>query len=282
VTGSRCHHRPVRVSLASIVCEKGDVEGNLARHVTVLDRARTEGCAIAVFPELSLTGSVDPLRHPERAVALDHEGVRRLTEATDRSGVAALFGIGERQADRFYITQVLACGGRIVGWQRKRHLGEDEEGFAVGHESSVFDVARLRFAVVICAESGVAFTWDAAAGAGARVAFLCSAPGLHGRRASSAAWRDGFEWWEGAGLDDARRHARRCRLWVGMATQAGSTVDEDFPGISALVSPAGDVVDRLPDWAPGTLVVDLPIAPTPGPRSPASPPPGRGTRPRPR
>jgi 8-oxo-dGTP pyrophosphatase MutT (NUDIX family) len=49
-------------------------------------------------------------------------------------------------------------------------------------------------------------------------------------------------------------------LWVGIATQAGATHDEDFPGLAALVSPDGEVVRRLPDWRPGTLVVDIPVA----------------------
>jgi 8-oxo-dGTP pyrophosphatase MutT (NUDIX family) len=44
-----------------------------------------------------------------------------------------------------------------------------------------------------------------------------------------------------------------------MATQAGATVDEDFPGIAALIAPTGEVVARLPDWRAGTLVVDLPV-----------------------
>jgi predicted amidohydrolase len=42
-----------------------------------------------------------------------------------------------------------------------------------------------------------------------------------------------------------------------MATQAGSTTDEDFPGLAALVSPTGDVVDGLADWRPGTLIVEI-------------------------
>lgn len=88
---------------------------------------------------------------------------------------------------------------------------------------------------------------------------LTAAPGLYGRRADEGAWCDGFEWWEGAGLADAREHARRLGVWVAMATQAGSTVDEDFPGLAALVAPTGEVVERLPDWRPGTLVVDVPI-----------------------
>ena len=38
-------------------------------------------------------------------------------------------------------------------------------------------------------------------------------------------------------------------------------MDEDFPGLAALVSPDGDVVERLPDWRAGTLVVELPLGP---------------------
>jgi hypothetical protein len=41
-----------------------------------------------------------------------------------------------------------------------------------------------------------------------------------------------------------------------MATQAGSTEDEDFPGLAALVSPAGEVA-RLPDWRAGSLVAEV-------------------------
>jgi predicted amidohydrolase len=43
-----------------------------------------------------------------------------------------------------------------------------------------------------------------------------------------------------------------------MATQAGATEDEDFPGLAALVSPDGGIA-RLPDWRPGTLVVEVPV-----------------------
>ncbi len=90
------------------------------------------------------------------------------------------------------------------------------------------------------------------------MAFFCAAPGLYGRRTDEASWRAGHTWWEECGLGDAIRQAQRVGLWVAIATQAGSTSDEDFPGLAALVNPAGEVVDRLPDWAPGTLLVDIP------------------------
>jgi predicted amidohydrolase len=70
---------------------------------------------------------------------------------------------------------------------------------------------------------------------------------LHGRRTSEASWWQGFSWWENSSLGDARRHAQRLGLWVALAGQAGSTADEDFPGLAALVSPDGSVTARLPD-----------------------------------
>jgi predicted amidohydrolase len=115
------------------------------------------------------------------------------------------------------------------------------------------------FAIAICAEAGHDAPFDAAAAAGAGLVLFPAAPGLHGRRTSAASWRDGFAWWQGCGLGDARRHARRQGLWIALAGQAGSTADEDFPGLAALVSPAGTVPDRRPDWRPGTLVVDVPL-----------------------
>ena len=71
---------------------------------------------------------------------------------------------------------------------------------------------------------------------------------------------DGFSWWESEGLANACRHALRTGTWVALVTQAGSTVDEDFPGLAALVAPDGRVVARLPDWKEGVLTVDVPLA----------------------
>jgi predicted amidohydrolase len=86
-----------------------------------------------------------------------------------------------------------------------------------------------------------------------------SPPVLRWRRIDDASWRSGFSWWQGCGLADAIRHARRRGLWIAMAGQAGSTVDEDFPGLAALIDPDGTVRDRLHDWREGTLVTDIPL-----------------------
>ncbi|WP_169748057.1 carbon-nitrogen hydrolase family protein [Pseudonocardia acaciae] len=248
----------MRMMLAAIRCEKGDVEGNLASHLRLVGAAGSAGCDLVLFPEMSLTGSVDPAVSPERLMSLDHAAVARLARASGEVGVC--FGMAERSADGDpYITQVVATGGAVAGVQRKRHLGEGEEAFTAGTASETFDHAGVRFGVAICAESGFDAPFDSAAAAGARLVLFPAAPGLYGRRTDEASWRSGFGWWEGESLGDARRHAARLGIWVASAGQAGSTVDEDFPGLAALVSPAGEVTDRLPDWREGVLTVDVPV-----------------------
>ncbi len=249
----------MRAALVAMNCPKGDLEGNLARHVEALQSAAVERCDVAVFPELSLTGSLDPTARPDGCVELDSWAVSALAEATATNRVAAVFGIAESSPGGPFITQVFAHGGAVEGYYRKRLL-QDEPGYRVGGDTATFELAGHRFGLVICAEGGADFSWSDVAAGGAAIALFCSAPGLYGRRTDAASWRAGHDWWVGCGLGDARRQARRLGLWVAMATQAGSTEDEDFPGLAALVDPGGEVVARTAGWEAETLYVDIPLS----------------------
>lgn len=228
----------MRCLLAAIRCEKGDVTGNLAAHLRYLADAAAAGCQLAVFPEMSLTGSADPATAPDHLIGLDHPAVGRLAQASGQLGVGVCFGVAERAPDaRPYISQVFAAAGQVAGVQRKRYLGDGEEAYTPAAGSVVFDHAGARFGVAICAEAGFEAPFDDAAAAGASLVLFPAAPGLYGRRTGEASWRRGFTWWEKSSLGDACRHARRLGIWIALAGQAGPTVDEDFPGLAALVAP---------------------------------------------
>lgn len=246
----------MRVMLAAIECPKADVEGNLAAHLDLLGQAAADHCDLVLFPEMSLTGSAEP--GSGRLIPLDHPAVRELGAAS--TNVACCFGIAERTGSGVpHITQIVAGGGEVLGVQRKRHLGDGEEAFTPGIGAALFNWAGVKFGVAICAEAGYDDPFDDAAAGGAGLVLFPAAPGLYGRRTDEASWRAGLDWWQGCGLADAQRHARRLGIWIALAGQAGSTVDEDFPGLAALVRPDGAVAARLPDWRAGTLSVDIPV-----------------------
>ncbi len=247
------HDGVVRAVLLAMECPKDDLAGNLRRHLAEIAYAESVQADLVVCPEFSLTGGVDPAAEPTRAITLEHEAVRTLVAAT--ASVAVVFGLAESGGP--FIAQVVAAGLEVVAIQRKRYLGEGEEGYAIGTTTATVDVAGRRCGIVICAEAGQPWTWDACAEAGADVILCCSAPGLSGRRTDEAGWRAGLSWWESCGLADARHHARGLGLPVLMSTQAGSTADEDFPGLAAAIDANGHVLDRTVDWRPGRLVVDL-------------------------
>jgi predicted amidohydrolase len=246
--------------LAAMRCEKGAIEANLGRHLQTVAQARLAGCELVVFPEMSLTGSVDPANHPQRLVTLDHPAIGALAAASAGSPLAICFGVAERAPDgRAHITQLIAADGGIAGLQRKRHLGDGEEAFCPAAGAAIVEHAGTRMGIAICAESGFDDPFDAAVAGGARLILFPAAPGLHGRRTDESSWRAGHAWWQGCGLADAQRHARRLGVWIAHAGQAGSAADEDFPGLAALIGPDGAVATRLPDWREGTLVVDIPV-----------------------
>ena len=237
-------------------CQKGELEANTRRHIALLEEG-ARGARIVAFPEMSLTGSVDPVNWTGHAVPLTHPAVDEVAAAAGRLGIAALVGIAEAHDGDVHITQVLADGGRVVGHYRKRTLGEGEESYRVGSDPARFVLDRNPIGIAICAEGGVDAPFDDAAASGASVVFFCSAPGLYGRRTNEKEWRAGFDWWSGSALGDAARHARRHGLWIALSTQAGDR-RRGLPRPRRARRPERRGRRALPDWHEGTLLVDLP------------------------
>ena len=228
-----------RLLLTAVTCHKGDPDRNLAAHRELLAEGAARGCDLVVLPEMSLSGSVDPSRTPERLLDLDGPHVRALVEAT-AGARAVCFGLAE--AGGPWITQCIAAGGELVAVQRKRLLGEGEEAFVAAPEEAA---TWGPYSIAICKEGEHDPAWEA----GTPIVLFCAAPGLY------ETFEAGVVWWEGHGLGQAAHHARRRGVWVALSTQWGTTEDEDFPGIAALVSPDGEVVAKSME---GVLAVDVP------------------------
>jgi len=86
--------------------------------------------------------------------------------------------------------------------------------------------------------------------------FELAAPGLFGDQATRN-WQSGYAWWEGECREKLGRYARTYGLWIAVATQAGRTIDEDFPGGGYLFAPGGERVFATKDGAPGAVYLEI-------------------------
>jgi predicted amidohydrolase len=52
-------------------------------------------------------------------------------------------------------------------------------------------------------------------------------------------------------------YTQKYGIWVAVATQAGRTVDEDFPGGAYVFAPDGQRLYATPDWSPGAVYLQI-------------------------
>jgi (R)-amidase len=253
----------LRVALVQMRCEKGTSAANLATTRAYLAEAATQGAEIVCFPEASLTGYVDPTRYPHALLSVQSSEVAEfvaLTGEAGTAGVTALAGIVEANpAGLPHLTQIVAANGTLLGVYRKRTIPDEEAHlFAPASDPAVFLHSKASFGVAICADIDNPAVFADCASRGARLVFECAAPGLYGEQATRDC-KAGYAWWRGECEEKLGRSAREHGIYIAVATQAGRTRDEDFPGGGYLFGPDGALLAATPDGREGVLYADLPL-----------------------
>jgi predicted amidohydrolase len=248
----------LKIGLIQMLCEKAAIAENLERTAHYIKEAVARGVDVVGFPEMSITGYVDPTQYPEVIIRLDGPEVARALEMTRGSSLTVLAGlIEENPSGKPFITQVAIRDGELLGFYRKRRVIEEEaEWFSPGDGVPVFAHGDLDFGIAICADIGSHEAFEACARRGAQIVFELAAPGLYGEQATRN-WRSGFEWWEGECEKYLGQYTQEYGIWVAVATQAGRTMDEDFPGGGYVFAPDGRRLFATPDWSAGAVYLEI-------------------------
>ncbi|MBD0348401.1 MAG: carbon-nitrogen hydrolase family protein [Thermoleophilia bacterium] len=194
---------PLVIAVAQPLCVSHDVALNAVTHAATV---RSAGARVVVFPELSLTG----YELDATAITADDPRLSPIVEACAEAEASALVGApvqGEAGRSHIATLAVDGTGSRVA--YRKMWLGAAEsERFAPGDGPAVYDVDGWRLGLAICKDTGVAqhAADTAALGIDAYVAGTV-------KSADEAARQD----------ERARRVATDHRIWVAVASFAGST-----------------------------------------------------------
>ncbi|TRO29254.1 carbon-nitrogen hydrolase family protein [Pseudomonas putida] len=138
------------VQLASL---KGDLPGNLQRHLVCIEQAAALGAELVVFPELSLTG-YEPSVARQAALPVTSARLDPLQAACDRLGITVAVGLPLPTPDGIRIGMPIFCPETPRQAYAKQRLHDDElPYFTPGHQALLLEVGEHRVAPAICYES---------------------------------------------------------------------------------------------------------------------------------
>ena len=154
----------VRLAMAQINPIVGDVSGNLAQTIAVIEEAVANGANLVVFGEMNLAGyPIEDLAARESFLQAIEGSLAKLTEhltAPAFAEVAVVVGHPSkaRAANGWSIAHNAASvivGGKLVGTYAKHHLPnysvfDEFRNFVPGDLLLSFDFKGLRFSTVIC------------------------------------------------------------------------------------------------------------------------------------
>src|SRR5690348_4182535 len=242
----------MRLALAQINSVVGDVDGNAARVVEWVEKARAADADLVLFPELCVTGypPEDLLLRPGfvRAARRAMDGIAKATR-----GITALVGAPHLDTDLFNACFVLAHG-EVRGVYRKRYLPnygvfDEDRYFAPGN-----DLLLLRFGDVLVGPTICEDVWQPGppatdlALAGAQLVANISASPFH------------------VGKDREREEMLRTRArdnvcFVALCNAVGAQDELIFDGHSVVLDDDGAVLARACGFEEELLVVDVdPVA----------------------
>jgi NAD+ synthase (glutamine-hydrolysing) len=251
----------VRIALAQINPTVGAIDANAAKVAEWISRAREQGAALVIFPELCIPGyPAEDLYLKPHFIEANRRAVDELARGVE--GITALVGFAEpvpgggdfRHA---YNSLAVLAGGTVQAVYRKNRLPnysvfDEQRYFVPGAEPVTVGVAGLGVGLTICED--------------------CWVPGPPAqteaeRGAELIANPSGSPYHRGKGREREQMFAERAReygTWFAFCNLVGGQDELVFDGQSMLVSPGGELIARAAQFEEELLVCDIPAA-TPGP-----------------
>jgi len=230
----------VKIGLVQMFCEKAAIEQNLQSIQDYIEQGIAQDLDFLCFPEMSITGYINPEQDLAAILSLNSPEVRRFVAMSKNHSIILIAGIVEAHPHgKPFITQLVAQAGKLLGFYRKVNLPPDEAPFfAAGQGVTTFQHPKTNFGLSICADIENPSVFRDNARAGAKLIFEAAAPGLYGSQ-TERNWESGYQWWKEECRNYLSRYSRENQVYIAVATQAGRTRDEDFPGGGYLFGPDG-------------------------------------------
>jgi predicted amidohydrolase len=245
----------MKIALGQLSPILGGVQENLAQHLAMIARARSERADVICFPELGLTGYLLQDAVYDVALSLHSDEIRNLLAAS--CGIDVAFSFVEETPDhRFHAASAYARAGRLSHLHRKVYLptyGLFEEGrhLASGTDVRAFCAGAQTVGMMMCEDAwhpSVPYLFSVE---GAQILYvLAAAPG---RMLSAGPDSDSRGLWERV----LRTYAQLFGAFVVFVNRTGVEDGVHFFGQSFVVGPDGEVLGGTDSTEPTLAVIDI-------------------------
>ena len=247
--------RNFRLAMAQLNTTVGDIDGNTARIIEYVARARELGADLVAFPELAITGyPPEDLLFKTSFLQANVAAMERVVAAAkDIAVVVGYVAVGD-SATGVDIANAAAVGydGRLIDSYRKMYLPnygvfDEDRYFRRGTECPVYRINGVGVGVNICEDiwypvGAIAVQREA----GAELIVNINGSPFH---AGKGAYREKM----------IATRAADNGLFVAYLNMVGGQDELVFDGASLVCDMSGEVVARSPAFAEDLLVVDLDI-----------------------
>jgi len=256
--------RTIHVACGQIVCKVGDIEHNLRQIEDLSVAAAAGGARIALFAETAITSGLYTKEIVDKAIDPDGEEAGLLRKVAADNDIVIAAGAISRDAGGPRVSHFVAFPDGKLIVQLKHRLTPKETGVGLvpgPAERTIFEVDGVKFAVAICADSGIPGLWNTLAERGCQVylgpsaggagrEFMCHKADLEDPR-KRAAYLASMEkvCFVGGTIDRCIRH-RMAKMAVNLSGDDG--VGNYHPGHSSIIDAEG----RLIGLVPGEYVVE--------------------------
>jgi NAD+ synthase (glutamine-hydrolysing) len=148
----------MKVTIAQIDTTNGDIDGNVAKIIAGIDKARSDGSDLVVFPELTTHG------YTSQDWFQDADIISHATDPLERiipetKGITAIVGTIRQNEDadgrRLFNCAAVIHDGKLLGFQDKTLLPEydvfdDPRYFEPSDHRQMFEIDGLKLGVVVC------------------------------------------------------------------------------------------------------------------------------------
>ena len=253
--------QPLRIALAQLAPELGQLDANLARHHELLVEARGAGAGLIVFPELGLTGY--HLQDLAAEVAMTVDDPRLLALAAETEGCSAVVSFVEESSDhRLFIAAALLEDGAVRHVQRKLYLPTyglfDERRFFAAGDALRATPSRLGVGVglAICEDFWHLGVPELLALDGAQVLVnVASSPGRDVAAVNAGGLGTAVSW-----RTLLRTYAQLTTSVVVFCNRVGVDESVSFWGGSMILGPTGEVIVEGPLYEEALVLADVELA----------------------